>query len=65
MAIKKAGLNGSQRLAMDNSIKAKKLNGGPANPGITQPMIPMIRQITPKMINIIIWMPYYIVQVKD
>jgi hypothetical protein len=65
MAIKKAGLNGSQRLAMDSSIKARKLNGGPANPGTTQPMIPMIKQTTPKMINITIWMLYFIVQGKD
>ncbi len=42
IVIKNFVLNGSQRLAIDKRIKEAKLNGGPAIPGIIQPIIPMI-----------------------
>jgi len=51
MRMRNRGLKGSQCLAMDRQIRAKKLKGGPAIPGTIQPIMPMIRRMNPRMIN--------------
>jgi len=62
--IKNFALNGSQRLAMDKRIKEAKLNGGPAIPGIIQPIIPIITQITARIIKTIIAMSLFYIAEK-
>jgi hypothetical protein len=51
MNIRNFGEKGSQCLAIERQIKAKKLKGGPAIPGMIQPMIPMKTKMMPRMIR--------------
>ena len=49
--IKKPGLNGSHFFAMDKQMRARKLKGGPAIPGMKQPTIPIRRRMIPMIIR--------------
>jgi hypothetical protein len=54
MIIKKVELNGSQLLAKERRIRAKKLRGGPGMTGKIHPTRPMSAQRSPRMINAIV-----------
>jgi hypothetical protein len=53
MIIRKVELNGSQLLAKERRIRAKKLRGGPGMMGKIHPTRPMSAKSRPRMINAI------------
>jgi hypothetical protein len=53
MIIKKVELNGSQFLAKERRIRAKKLRGGPGMMGKIHPTRPISAQRIPRIINAI------------
>jgi hypothetical protein len=55
--IRNVGLNGSQFLAADRIMRARKLRGGPGISGITQPTTPSSETISPRIITEVVIMP--------
>ena len=61
MIIKNVGLKGSQCLAKERMIRAKKLRKGPGMTGIIQPASPISAKTRPRTINAIVTMPPLVV----